>query len=187
MAGDGENSNARKSPRARSKRSCGKNSALKKTGKSRRKLFFKKNPPIKSPVAVATPVTSDRLYYKGSYFTKGDVVSVIDDRHRVYYAQIRGLLQDQYCEKSAVLTWLLPTRGSPKGRFDPATYILGPEEDIPRKLECLEFVCHAPSDYYKAEKSPYPTIPTKPESGFIWTRFGPKIVQLPYNGTSDSD
>lgn len=27
----------------------------------------------------------------------------------IYYAQIRGLLTDQYCEKSAAVTWLLPT------------------------------------------------------------------------------
>lgn len=27
----------------------------------------------------------------------------------IYYAQIRGLLTDQYCEKSAAITWLLPT------------------------------------------------------------------------------
>lgn len=182
MAGDSEMSNSGKSPRPRNRRS-----AVKKTGKSRRKLFFKRKPPIKCPIAVSTPVTSDRLYYKGSFFTIGDVVSVVDERRRVYYAQIRGLLQDQYCEKSAVLTWLLPTQSSPKGRFDPATYIIGPEEDIPRKLECIEFVCHAPSDYYKAERSPYPTVPTKPESGFIWTRLGPKKVQLPFDEDKLSD
>lgn len=44
-----------------------------------------------------------------------------------YYAQIRGLLTDQYCEKSCVLTWLIPTSKSPNPEeaFDPATYILG--------------------------------------------------------------
>lgn len=44
-----------------------------------------------------------------------------------YFAQVRGLLQDQYCEKSAVLTWLLPTIYSPppSEKFDPATYIIG--------------------------------------------------------------
>lgn len=50
----------------------------------------------------------------------------------VYYGQIRGLLQDQYCEKSAVITWLLPTDSSPKDRFDPSTYIVG--KDIPLQL-----------------------------------------------------
>ena len=45
----------------------------------------------------------------------------------LYYAQIRGLLTDQYCEKSCVVTWLLPTQASPNTEegFDPATYIIG--------------------------------------------------------------
>lgn len=45
----------------------------------------------------------------------------------LYYAQIRGLLTDQYCEKSCVVTWLLPTQASPNPEegFDPATYIIG--------------------------------------------------------------
>ena len=30
-----------------------------------------------------------------------------------FYAQLRGFLTDQYCEKSAVITWLLPTTNSP--------------------------------------------------------------------------
>lgn len=57
----------------------------------------------------------------------GDIVSLMDEDDRVYYAQIRGLLTDPYCEKSAVITWLLPTQESPPPaeRFDPATYIIG--------------------------------------------------------------
>lgn len=44
-----------------------------------------------------------------------------------YYAQIRGFLTDQYCEKSACVSWLLPTKQSPppEEAFDPATYIIG--------------------------------------------------------------
>ena len=107
----------------------------------------------------------------------------------VYYAQIRGFLEDQYCEKSATVTWLLPTTETvftDTGHvatgyvavedFDPSTFILGPEEDIPRPLECMTFVSHCPSDYFKHSNSPYPTISTKPEAGFIWTRFGHRIV-----------
>ena len=30
-----------------------------------------------------------------------------------YYAQIRGLLVSPECEKSAIITWLLPTKSSP--------------------------------------------------------------------------
>ena len=55
----------------------------------------------------------------------------------VYYAQFRGFLTDQYCEKSAVISWLLPTQNSPKPEdgFDPATYIIG-DNDNP--YFCLE-------------------------------------------------
>lgn len=59
------------------------------------------------------------------YYQVGDVVSLVDDDENIYYAQIRGFLQDQYYEKSAVITWLLPTKQSDRNRFDPSTYILG--------------------------------------------------------------
>ncbi|KFM73812.1 GATA zinc finger domain-containing protein 1, partial [Stegodyphus mimosarum] len=168
-----------------SKRLNSKN--VSKTPAKSRRIIFKKNRPIKSLRAISTPINSERLYYKGSYFTRGDVVSLVDASGRVYYAQVRGFLQDQFCEKSAVITWLLPTQGSPKDRFDPATYILGPEEDIPRNLDCIEFVCHAPSEYFKAKRSPYPELPSKPEIGVMWTKSGPKIIPLPLTELSDSD
>lgn len=52
---------------------------------------------------------------------------MLDDNDDVYYAQLRGFLTDQYCEKSAIVTWLLPTKDSPPPNetFDPATYIIG--------------------------------------------------------------
>ena len=110
-----------------------------------------------------------------------------DEDGGIYYAQIKGLMTDQYCEKSAVVTWLLPTQESPppEEAFDPATYIIGgriifvidsvnglivgPEEDIPRKLECMEFVMHAPSDYYKSRTTPYPMVHAPAQPGYIWT------------------
>ncbi|ESO93483.1 hypothetical protein LOTGIDRAFT_178504 [Lottia gigantea] len=87
------------------------------------------------------------------------------------------ILQDQYNEKSAVITWLLPTQSSPSDRFDPSTYILGPEEDLPRKLEFMEFVCHAPSDYFRAKNAPYPTNNTKPELCYILTSLENSIIK----------
>ncbi|XP_067138275.1 GATA zinc finger domain-containing protein 1 [Centruroides vittatus] len=146
-------------------------------GKGRRAAL--KKPSTKAPTAMATPITTEALYHKGTYYQVGDIVSLVDEDDEVYYAQIRGLLQDQYCEKSIVITWLIPTQSSPKDYFNPATYILGPEEDIPRKLDCAEFVCHAPSEYFKSRNSPYPTVPLKPENCFIWTRIGPQIKPLP--------
>lgn len=53
------------------------------------------------------------------------MVSVLDEDGDVYYAQLRGFLQDQYMNKSAVITWLLPTTDSPAEGFDPGTFILG--------------------------------------------------------------
>ncbi|XP_075683811.1 GATA zinc finger domain-containing protein 1 isoform X2 [Rhinoderma darwinii] len=142
-------------------------------GKGRRHIFKLKNP-IKAPESVSTIVTSESIFHKGLYYQVGDVVSVIDDDDgKLYYAQIRGFVQDQYCEKSAALTWLIPTVCSPKDCFDPATYIVGPDEDLPRKMDCLDFVCHAPSEYFKSRSSPFPTLPTRPERGYIWTHVGP--------------
>ncbi|KAM3958743.1 GATA zinc finger domain-containing protein 1 [Aphomia sociella] len=145
-------------------------------GRGRRSIF--KRQPLKAPTATATVVTSDSVFYKGSYMQVGDIVSMTDIEGDIYYAQIRGFMTDQYCEKSAVVTWLLPTKASPppeKG-FDPATYIIGPEEELARKLDVMEFVMHAPSDYYKASNSPYPLTDNEVNNytGFIWTSLDPK-------------
>lgn len=65
---------------------------------------------------------------QGVYYQTGDVIKVTDEEDgKPYYAQIRGFVQDQYCEKSAALTWLIPTQASPKDQFDPGTYIVGEE------------------------------------------------------------
>lgn len=72
-----------------------------------------------------------RYYPQGVYYQTGDVIKVIDEEDgKPYYAQIRGFVQDQYCEKSAALTWLIPTQASPKEQFDPSTYILGEQVEI---------------------------------------------------------
>ncbi len=67
------------------------------------------------------------FFIQGTYWQVGDVVSVVDeDDGKLYYAQIRGFLQDQFNNKSAVLTWLLPTSANPPdGSFDPATFVIG--------------------------------------------------------------
>ncbi|CAG2104020.1 unnamed protein product [Medioppia subpectinata] len=145
-------------------------------GKSRRIIF--KRCVVRGPTSFATAVTSNHIFFRGQYYQIGDIVSVEDVNGGTYFAQIRGFLQDQYCEKSAVITWLLPSEDSDEDVFDASTYFLGPEEDTPRKLECMTFVCHAPSDYYKDRYSPYPTLITKPESGFVWTRMGPQIIKI---------
>ena len=60
-------------------------------------------------------------------------------------------------------------------------FLTGPEEDLPRKLDFFEFVCHAPSDYFKARTSPYRTIESKPDIGYIWTPLGHEIQPVPTN------
>lgn len=102
-------------------------------GKGRRRIFKLKNP-IKAPECFSHNHCRIHLY-KGVYYQIGDVVSVIDEQDgKPYYAQIRGFIQDQYCEKSAALTWLIPTLSSPRDQFDPASYIIGEFDQLYRFL-----------------------------------------------------
>lgn len=64
----------------------------------------------------------------------------------------------------------------PDEGFSPETYIIGPEEDLPRKLECMEFVMHAPSDYYKLKNSPYPPPLAEKSTGYVWTTLRNEIA-----------
>lgn len=147
-----------------------------KGGRSRR-FIFKKNP-MKAPTITVTTRTVDMLFHNNIYYQIGDIVSLMDAKDRTYYAQIHGLQIDSYCEKSAYITWLIPTTSSPppNDRFDPATYLIGPEEDMPRKLSCMEFVMHAPSSYYLDRHNPYPrpdswgpeNTTQEDNSNFIW-------------------
>ena len=49
--------------------------------------------------------------------------------------------------------------------------IAGPEEELPRKLDYLEFVMHAPNEYYKLNENV--KMSYEKEAGFIWTSMGP--------------
>lgn len=86
---------------------------------------------------------------------------------------------DTFCEKSAVLTWLIPTTSSPDPNieFDAATYLVGYEEDIPRRIKnIMQFEMHAPSNYYHCKTEPHakPDIledglySEKNKKGFVW-------------------
>jgi hypothetical protein len=162
-------------------------------GRSRR-LIFKKNP-VKAPVSVATIVSSEYIFFQGSYWQIGDVVSVTDiDDGQTYYAQLRGFLQDQYCNKSAVITWLIPKldfqnndQKMRKPGFDPSAYTAGPEEDLPRDMLHFEFVCHAPVDYYTHGSSSHRSYAASgPPLGCIWTSLGPEIQPVDSYTTNDS-
>ena len=125
---------------------------------------------------------------QGQYFSRGDIVSVVDVEGGVYYAQLKGFLTDQYCEKSGVITWLLPTTESPPPEegFDPSTYIIGPEEELPRRLEHFTFVMHAPDDYFYYQNAPYPTTSINRDQEYVLTRLGPKVRLLKNNTASFS-
>ena len=153
-------------------------------GRGRRSIL--KKVVYKSPASFAAPVTLDSLMYNGILYRKGDIVAMRNEDasdETIYFAQIRGFLVDQYAQKTASITWLLPSSGAPEdGSFDPAFYFLGPEEDSPRPLNSMEFVCHAPSDYYQ-HKSPFPLQPDPinlTNLGYVWTRLG--VVQMARKG-----
>jgi len=108
----------------------------------------------------------------------GDIVSVTNvNDDDIYYAQLKGFLIDEYSDKSAVITWLLPTTASPPPNegFHPATYIVGPEEELPRKLEVFTFVMHAPDDYFYNRRAPYRTESRPADTNFRSVRLGPRL------------
>ena len=61
---------------------------------------------------------------KGLLFQVGDIVSTFDIEGEVFFAQLRGFLQDDYCEKFCVVTWLIPKIPQPKV-FDPMLFLPG--------------------------------------------------------------
>lgn len=96
----------------------------------------------------------------------GDIVALFDinddeNKNVPYFAQIRAFLTDQYGEKSAVVTWLIPIDSNYAKRiqtakdFDPDMFLLGPAEEYPRPLKCLEFVCRLVDYSSKYRRSNY--------------------------------
>lgn len=152
--------------------------------KSKQRTTFKRSSTrVQNPVVV--PSSKPIVYYRGSYLSVGDVVSLVDVEEGVFYAQIRGFLEDQYFEKYALLTWLIPTTRSPKDRFDLKTYLIGPEEDVPRKLEYVQFVCHCDLDYFMDRNAIYPLWPpAEPTTAIVLTRSRPQTI--PYIKTEQS-
>lgn len=139
-------------------------------GKGRRQIF-KKNPPIKLTPAPPSMKTVTSVFHKGMFYRVGDVVSLVGAHDGgTYYAQISGLLIDDYCEKSASLTWLIPTRGFDRSRFNPMDYVLGYDDDLPRKLDYMEFVMHSPLEYYRNNYPSQYTPSYLGSTGFIWGR-----------------
>jgi len=115
--------------------------------KNRRTLFKKK--PVKSPGEVAKIMTSSATYCNGLLYQVGDIVCTCDVEGGTFYAQIRGFLQNEYCEKSVVVTWLIPKVANPS-KFDPLLFVPALDEDHPRSMDCFDFVCRATTDLFKS-------------------------------------
>lgn len=142
---------------------------------------------------IKTSITSDCVYHRGTFYQKGDIVGAYDQEDGlVYFAQLTGFLQDQYCEKSASLNWLVPTKPTSRTIFDPVAYRLGLEDPQLRKLDCLTLVCHCPHDYYlrkffqddaasssdqsvtnQSELRENPRLSMRNQQAFIWTSMSP--------------
>lgn len=147
---------------------------------SRRSNQFKNTRPTKTPTNISAETkTKNCVFHDGFYYQIGDIVSLMC-KGKKYYAQIRSLIVDTFCEKSAVLTWLIPTTSSPdpNEEFDPSTYLVGLEEDIPRRIaNTMEFVMNAPSSYFINKTEPYARpdelvdglYSEKNKKGFVWT------------------
>ena len=137
-------------------------------GKSRRSAFKAKHV-AKTESSGSTITTSDFIIHQGQYFQRGDVVSVIDaDDHRTYYAQCNAFMTNEFCEKFLSITWLLPIKKlEPNCSFQPSLFYLGPSDELIRNMNCVEFVCHAPTDYFKPENSIFSTIPNALEKGYV--------------------
>uniref|UniRef100_A0A1B6FQT2 GATA zinc finger domain-containing protein 1 n=1 Tax=Cuerna arida TaxID=1464854 RepID=A0A1B6FQT2_9HEMI len=146
--------------------------ALKGRGK---RNVFKKTTPVKLQRPRSCFTSVNWVLHKSTLFRIGDIVSVNDEEGDTYYCQIKRLMLDEYCGKSASITWLIPTRNDSryvKEGFDPLTFIAGPDDDLPRNLDCFEFVMHAPSDYFRYH-SPLPTgLSQLKGSWYIWSRLG---------------
>jgi hypothetical protein len=127
------------------------------SNKSRRNNIFKRFKPKKLQVVASCSVnTSEHVFHRGFYLQIDDIVSLLDD-DGIFYAQIRGFLTDQYASKSAIITWLLPTSSANTSKFNENEFVLGPDEDFPRSLDCMKFVCRPKISYFKRKHLLYDT------------------------------
>lgn len=123
--------------------------------KSRRNIYKKK--PTKSVMGISSIVASQSIYHNGLLYQVGDIVCTSDVEGGIYYAQLRGFLQDDFCERAAVVTWLIPTQRHIT-KFDPMLFVPGLDEDTPRSMDCFNFVCRASDGLFKTKNSHPPYL-----------------------------
>lgn len=125
------------------------NERIVKNGNSKNRRTLLKKKPVKSPTEVAKIIASNATYSNGILYQVGDIVCTCDVEGGTFYAQIRGFLQNEYCEKSVVVTWLIPKVANPR-QFDPLLFVPALDEDHPRPMECFDFVCRASTNLFKS-------------------------------------
>ncbi|KAK6112220.1 hypothetical protein QQG55_46840 [Brugia pahangi] len=114
---------------------------------NRRTSFFKSIRPQKATSQKAELRCHDALWDKCErLFRIGDIVSIIDkDDGLCYFAQIRALLCNQFGERFAALTWLVPTESADEAHhFDAEHFVHALSDSVMYPLEVCTFVQHAP-------------------------------------------
>ena len=92
--------------------------------------------------------------------------------------QPNEIIQQHFEEKKHEFIFVFDFSPPAEESFDPSTYVIGPEEDLPRKLEYFTFVMHAPDDYFYYRKAPYPTVALQTDQEFVVTRQGPRVRMI---------
>jgi len=117
-----------------------------------RRTLSKPKKVLKAILTQAEDKTSDYICFKGQIFQKGDIVSIVDSEdNNIYYAQCLIFLTDKHYKKYVGYNWLAPREDKlffPGEMFVPSKYKIAFSDDIFHCIETINFVCHAPTDYY---------------------------------------
>lgn len=81
------------------------------------------------------------IFLQGILYQAGDIVSIEDIDGDLYYAQLRGFMQDQYAQKTAVITWLIPVVPRPS-HFDPVLFLPGKSKEVMHKRRNENKISH---------------------------------------------
>ncbi|XP_015921836.1 GATA zinc finger domain-containing protein 1 [Parasteatoda tepidariorum] len=86
----------------------------------------------------------------GTDFHVGDIVSFLHfDADKFNYAQIRKLFRDKEGDERALITWMYSLKCvDSKNKVHPATFILGPEEKEPRRIEIFVEVVYCAQEVF---------------------------------------
>ncbi|MFH4974688.1 hypothetical protein AB6A40_001397 [Gnathostoma spinigerum] len=115
---------------------------------NRRTSLFKSKKPTKAPRQKATMTTHQFIYDEdGRRFDVGDIVSMVDDADGPqYFAQIRGIITDNFAQRLVALNWLIPLETADDPHvFVGEQFVHGISDVHIYPLKWCTFVQHAPS------------------------------------------